>query len=63
MARLIRMDRSGHSTLAEWTTVQDPGLSHAALSEFRKQVELGYIASVPDGPARPPVACRVRRTS
>jgi hypothetical protein len=51
MARLIRMDRSGHSTLAEWTTHDDPAFD-AALSEFRTQLELGYIASVPDGPGK-----------
>ena len=51
MARLIRMDRSGHSTLAEWTTEDDAAFD-AALDEFRGQVELGYIGSVPDGPGK-----------
>ena len=51
MARLIRMDRTGHSTLAEWTAHDDPAFD-AALSEFRKQIELGYIGTMPDGPGK-----------
>jgi hypothetical protein len=49
MARLVRMDESGHSTLAEWTA-QDDAAFAAAVEEFRAQLELGYIATVPDGP-------------
>ena len=49
MARLIRMDGSGHSTLAEWTAVDDDSFV-AATEEFRGQLELGYIGTVPDGP-------------
>ena len=51
MARLIRMDRTGHSTLAEWTAHDDPAFD-LALSEFRKQIELGYIGTMPDGPGK-----------
>ncbi|MBN1528189.1 MAG: hypothetical protein JW895_03960 [Thermoleophilaceae bacterium] len=49
MSRLIRMDSSGHSTLAEWTPVDDASFE-AAVAEFRGQLELGYIGTVPDGP-------------
>lgn len=51
MARLIRMDGTGHSTLAEWTT-PDGAAFEAAVQEFRDQLDLGYIATVPDGPGR-----------
>jgi hypothetical protein len=49
MARLIRMDDTGHSTLAEWTD-QDDAAFEAAVQEFRGQLDLGYIGPVPDGP-------------
>jgi hypothetical protein len=48
MARLIRLDGSGHSTLAEWTPVDDASFE-AAVEEFRGQLELGYIGTVPEG--------------
>jgi hypothetical protein len=49
MARLIRMDGSGHSTLAEWTTEDDAAFA-SAVEQFRGQLEVGYIGTVPDGP-------------
>jgi hypothetical protein len=49
MARLVRMDGSGHSTLAEWTA-QDDAAFAAAVEEFQAQLERGYIGTVPDGP-------------
>jgi hypothetical protein len=49
MARLIRMDGSGHSTLAEWTA-QDDAAFEGAVIEFRRQLDVGYIGTVPDGP-------------
>ena len=49
MARLIRMDGSGHSTLAEWTAEDDTAFA-TAVAEFRGQLDLGYIGTVPDGP-------------
>jgi hypothetical protein len=49
MARLIRMDGSGHTTLAEWTAEDDAAFAQA-VEEFRGQLELGYIGTVPDGP-------------
>jgi hypothetical protein len=51
MARLIRMDRTGHTTLAEWTTEDDAAFA-AAVREFGEQQELGYIGTVPDGPGK-----------
>ena len=51
MARLVRMDGSGHSTLAEWST-QDEAAFAAAVDEFRSQLDLGYIGTVPEGPGK-----------
>jgi hypothetical protein len=51
MARLIRMDGSGHTTLAEWTAEDDAAFA-AAAEEFRGQLGLGYIGTVPDGPGK-----------
>lgn len=52
MSRLIRMDQTGHTTLAEWD-VADPEAAKAAVSAFRAQLEQGYFAVVssPDGTA------------
>jgi len=49
MSRLIRMDHTGHSTLAEWSA-QDQTAFEAAVQEFRRQLEDGYIGVVSDGP-------------
>jgi hypothetical protein len=51
MARLIRMDRTGHTTLAEWTAADDIAFEEA-VDEFRSQLELGYIGTVPEGPGK-----------
>jgi hypothetical protein len=48
MARLIRMDSSGHSTLAEWTA-GDPEAIGRAVAEFRKELDAGYFALVTEG--------------
>jgi hypothetical protein len=45
MARLIRLDRSGHTTLAEWTS-DDEAAVERAVTEFRAQLDAGMIASV-----------------
>ena len=50
MARLIRMDDTGHTTLAEWTA-EDDAAFRAAARQFDGQLELGYIGTVPDGPS------------
>jgi hypothetical protein len=51
MSRLIRMDGTGHTTLAEWTA-QDDAAFAAAVREFSDQRELGFIGTVPDGPGK-----------
>jgi hypothetical protein len=49
MSRLIRMDHTGHSTLAEWTA-EDETAYAAAVEAFRRQLDQGYIGVVSDGP-------------
>jgi hypothetical protein len=51
MARLIRMDSSGHSTLAEWTS-DDQAAFDVAVEEFGRQLDEGYIGVVDEGPGR-----------
>ena len=48
MSRLIRMDSTGHSTLAEWTA-DDPAAVEAAVVAFREQLDRGYFAMVSTG--------------
>jgi hypothetical protein len=48
MSRLIRMDQTGHTTVAEWTA-EDPASVEAAASAFRKQLDQGYYAVVSRG--------------
>jgi hypothetical protein len=45
MARLIRLDRSGHTTLAEWTAEDAAAFARAA-STFQAELDRGMIASV-----------------
>ena len=49
MSKLIRMDHTGHSTLAEWTA-EDPAAVDAAVTAFRAELERGYLAMVTTGP-------------
>jgi hypothetical protein len=49
MSRLIRMDHSGHTTLAEWTQ-GDAESVEAAVAAFREELERGSIAMVTRGP-------------
>jgi hypothetical protein len=51
MAQLVRLDGSGHSTLAEWTA-EDDAAFRVAVDEFHGQLELGYIGTVPEGPGK-----------
>ena len=44
MGRLIRLDHSGHTTLAEWTA--EAGGAEAAAEAFRRELDRGMIASV-----------------
>jgi len=48
MSRLIRMDHTGHSTLAEWTA-DDPEAVEAAVAAFRQELDRGYFAMVSTG--------------
>ena len=48
MPRLIRMDHTGHSTLAEWTA-GDQAAYDAAVVEFRRDLDAGYIGVVSEG--------------
>lgn len=51
MSKLIRMDHTGHSTLAEWTADDRPAVD-AAVRALREELERGYLATVTDGPGR-----------
>ena len=51
MARLIRMDRSGHTTVAEWTSADEAAIE-AAVAAFREQLDAGYYAVVNEGEGR-----------
>jgi hypothetical protein len=48
MSRLIRMDRTGHTTIAEWTA-DDPVSVEGAVGAFRAELEQGYYAVVNQG--------------
>ena len=45
MSRLIRMDHTGHTTLAEWTA-HDEAAVDRAVSALRDEVDRGYFAVV-----------------
>jgi hypothetical protein len=49
MAKLIRMDRTGHTTVAEWS-VEDEAAVDRAVVAFRAELERGYLAMVSTGP-------------
>jgi hypothetical protein len=51
MARLIRMDHTGHTTVAEWTQA-DPAATEAAVEAFRAELDAGYYAVVNHGEGR-----------
>ncbi len=48
MARLIRMDGTGHSTVAEWTAGDEASVE-AAVAAFREQLDAGYYGVVTEG--------------
>ncbi len=52
MPRLIRLDQTGHTTLAEWE-LDDPPAFEEAVEAFRRELDRGYlgIAAHPDGTA------------
>jgi hypothetical protein len=45
MSRLIRLDRTGHTTLAEWTA-GDSDSEQRAIEAFRRELDEGMLASV-----------------
>jgi hypothetical protein len=49
MSKLIRMDQTGHSTVAEWTP-EDPVAVEAAAAALRAELDRGYLAMVSTGP-------------
>jgi hypothetical protein len=51
MSRLIRMDQTGHTTLAEWTA-DDPASVEAAVAAFKAELEAGYYAVVSEREGR-----------
>ncbi len=51
MSRLIRMDHSGHATLAEWTPGDQASID-AATAAFKAQLADGYFAVVSSGPGK-----------
>jgi hypothetical protein len=48
MSKLVRMDQSGHTTLAEWTP-GDSAAVEAAVTAFRQELDRGYFAMVSTG--------------
>jgi hypothetical protein len=48
MARLIRMDHTGHTTVAEWTQGDEASVE-AAVAAFREQLDAGYYGVVSTG--------------
>lgn len=51
MSKLIRMDHTGHTTLAEWTT-DEPATVEAAVTAFRAELDRGSIGMVTTGPGQ-----------
>jgi len=52
MPKLVRMDHTGHTLLAEWNA-SDPAAVEEAVDAFRAELEQGYfaVATGPDGNA------------
>lgn len=48
MSRLVRMDNTGHTTLAEWKAADDESVD-AAVAAFRAELERGSFAVVSEG--------------
>jgi hypothetical protein len=48
MSRLVRMDRTGHTTLAEWTAGDSEAIE-TAVAAFRAELERGSFAVVSEG--------------
>ena len=52
MPKLIRLDQTGHTMLAEWSADDQAAFEEAAVA-FRQQLDRGYfgLVSLPDGRA------------
>ncbi len=52
MSRLIRLDQTGHTTLAEWNR-EEPTAYATAVTAFKAELDRGFfgIATYPDGTA------------
>ena len=48
MSKLIRMDHTGHTTLAEWSAADAESVD-AAVAAFRRELDQGCIAVVSEG--------------
>jgi hypothetical protein len=48
MSKLIRMDHTGHTTLAEWSAADSESVE-AAVVAFRRELDQGCIAVVSEG--------------
>ena len=48
MSKLVRMDQTGHTTLAQWRT-DDEASVQAAVEAFRTELDRGYFAMVSTG--------------
>lgn len=53
MSKLIRLDQSGHTVLAQWSTAE-PDPYDVAVTAFRAELDRGFfaVASYPDGTAK-----------
>lgn len=51
MSRLVRMDQTGHTTVAEWTA-DDPTSVQTAVAAFSAELDHGYYAVVSEGEGR-----------
>ena len=51
MARLVRMDHTGHTTLAEWTASDQEAVDAAAVA-FRAELDKGCFGVVSGGPGQ-----------
>ena len=48
MSRLVRMDKTDHTTVAEWTREDAQSVESAVLA-FRSELDEGYFAVVSEG--------------
>jgi hypothetical protein len=51
LSRLIRMDQTGHTTVAQWSA-EDEASTQAAVDAFRAELDRGYFAVASDGDGR-----------